>query len=159
MKQEKGKGILIRRLSENEKIPYKLLLLADEAIEAINKYIHDAEIYVYERDRRIIAAYVLKITGAGGIEIKNIAVDTEFQGEGIGTALLQHASDNAAARGYKELLIGTGDHSVKELALYKKNGFREFHIIRNFFNDNYPKPIYENGKQLIDMVMLKKVFK
>lgn len=33
---------ITQQLHENNKIPYKLLLLADESIEAINKYINRA---------------------------------------------------------------------------------------------------------------------
>lgn len=44
-----------RQLCKDEKVPYDLLLLADETIEGINKYIFDSEIYVLEREKQIIA--------------------------------------------------------------------------------------------------------
>jgi len=70
----------IRRLHTNEKIPYDLLLLADETMEAINRYIFDCEIYVLEKENRIIAVYALLVLNAQEAEIKNIAVAPEYQG-------------------------------------------------------------------------------
>jgi len=43
--------------------------------------------------------------------------------------------------------------------LYKKEGFEVFGVRKNYFVDNYPEPIYENGTQLKDMIMLKKELK
>lgn len=37
--------MLIEKISDKDRIPYHLLLLADETIDAIDKYIHDAGIY------------------------------------------------------------------------------------------------------------------
>lgn len=147
---------IVRRLNKNEEIPYNLFLLADETIEAINKYIFDSEIYVCEKDNKTIAAYVLKIINNDSVEIKNIAVEIAFQNRGLGSNLLKNASENATKRGFKSIFIGTGENSVKQLQLYQKLGFKKFEIIKGFFIDNYPEAIYENGKQLKDMVVLKK---
>jgi hypothetical protein len=42
----------IRQIGKDEKIPYNLLLLADETIEAINKYIFNSEIFVLEQKKQ-----------------------------------------------------------------------------------------------------------
>ncbi len=146
----------IRQLRKNEETPFGLLLLADETVEAINKYISDSEIYVFEKDEKIIALYVLKVLDNERIEIKNIAVEDSFQGKGIGSLLLRDASERATKRGFKFLFIGTGDASIKQLYLYQKEGFEMSKIIKNFFIDNYPAPIYENGLQLKHMIVLQK---
>jgi N-acetylglutamate synthase-like GNAT family acetyltransferase len=147
---------LVRKLNKDEEIPYELLLLADEAIEAINKYINDSDIYIAERDDKIIAIYVLQKITNDTIEIKNIAVDRKYQGQGIGTFLLADASERAKAQEVKNIIIGTGDASIKQLYLYQKEGFEIFDIKNRFFLDNYPEPIYENGIRLKHMIMLKK---
>ena len=56
---------------------------------------------------------------------------------------------------FKTLTLGTGDNE-KTLNFYKKRGFVKTHTIKNFFIDNYSHPIFENGKQLVDMICLKK---
>lgn len=149
----------IRQLCKNEKIPYDLLLLADETVEAINKYILDSEIYVLEQDNKTIAVYALQVLSKSEVEIKNIAVKTEFQGQGIGKLLLKDATDRAKARDFKTIIIGTGDVAPKQLHLYEKEGFVRFAVKENFFVDNFSEPIFENGKQLKDMIMLKKELK
>jgi ribosomal protein S18 acetylase RimI-like enzyme len=149
-------NFLVRRLTENEEIPYHLLLLADDTMEAIDRYVHEAEIHVCETDKRLVAVFVLKVVSNDCIEIKNIAVDSDYQGKGIGTHLLNKAYEIAMTGGYRSLLIGTGDHCVRELEWYEKSGFIKFKIIKDFFVNNYPEPIYENGKQLTDMIVLKK---
>jgi ribosomal protein S18 acetylase RimI-like enzyme len=145
----------IRQLGKDEKSPLDLLLLADESIEALNKYVFDSEIYVLEQDGKVIAEYALLPLSESEAEIKNIAVAAEFQGQGIGKMLLKDAADRAKARGFKTLIVGTGDVSAP-LRFYRKAGFEVFGVRKGFFVNNYPTPIYDDGKQLKDMVLLKK---
>ena len=146
----------IRRLSKDEPIPYDLLLLADEYIEAVKKYVCDCEIYVFEKKNEIVAQYAFQQIDNDEMEIRNIAVATEFQGRGIGRRLLRDASDRARSRGFKAIIIGTGDVSTKQLHLYQTEDFKIVSVRKNFFVENYPKPILENGKELRDMIVLKK---
>jgi len=69
---------MIRLLEKDKKIPFDILLLADETIEAINKYVHQSDIYVIDRDNKIIAVFVLQTICSDTVEIKNIVVDTAF---------------------------------------------------------------------------------
>jgi ribosomal protein S18 acetylase RimI-like enzyme len=154
--EDNDNKFLVRKITSNEGIPYNLLLLADETKEAIDKYIHDCEIYVYEQYDNIIAVYALKIIDIKTAEIKNIAVEMGFQGKGIGTDLIKHAEEQLTKRGFQTLLIGTADVPSKQLKLYKKLGFENHRIIENFFTINYPKPIFEDGIQLKNMIVLKK---
>lgn len=144
------------RLLKNERLPIELLLLADEAVEAINKYIHDSDVYVIEREKKIIGAYVLQKLDATSVEIKNVAVDNAFQRQGIGKFLLSDASRRAQEMGFERIIVGTADAATQLLHFYTKEGFEMFDIKRNFFIDNYPTPLYEDGVQLKDMIMFKK---
>lgn len=153
---------VVRKLLTDQKIPYNLLLLADETKEAIDKYIEDSDIYVLERktkknrENEIIGIYVVQSTDKNTLEIKNIAVDEKYQGQGIGTFLLKDAEIRAKERGFKTIIIGTGDCGIKQIQLYQKVGFEIFDVKKNFLIDNYPEPIYENGKLCKDKVMLQK---
>lgn len=161
IKFDKKIGV-VRKLNQHESIPYPLLLLADETKEAINVYIKDSEIYILEKEtkinekNKIIGIYVLQSVDKDTIEIKNIAVDEKFQGQGIGTFLLKDAEIQAKKKGFKTIIIGTGDCGRKQLYLYQKMGFEIFDVKKNFLIDNYPEPIYENGVLCKDMVMLQK---
>lgn len=147
----------IRKLGRAEAIPYELLLLADETVQAIDKYIHDSDIYVLEQDGKMTGVYVLYKLDEHAVEIKNVAVREELQGRGIGKLLLQHAEARAREKGFRDILIGTPDSAVIQLRLYQKAGFVISGIKKDFFIINYPEPIIEDGIQLKDMVILKKV--
>lgn len=146
----------IRQLQKDEKVPINLLLLADESIQALNKYVFDSEIYVLEQDGKVIAEYALLPLSESEVEIKNIAVDAEFQGKGIGKMLLKDAADRAKSRGFKMLIVGTGD-ATKPLRFYQGSGFEVFGVKKGFFIENYADPIFEDGQRLVDMVMLRKL--
>lgn len=146
----------IRQQNKDEKIPYYLLLLADETVESINKYIFNCEIYVLEQDNRIIALYALEVLNEEEVEIKNVAVAKEYQGQGIGKLLLEDATKRGRERGFRRIVIGTGDVSGMPMSFYLKEGFERYAVKKNFFIDNFTQPIYEQGVQLIDMIMLKK---
>ncbi len=146
----------IRQLGNSEKTPYDLLLLADETTEAINRYIFKSEIYILELENKAIALYAFYVLNKEDVEIKNIAVAKEYQRQGMGRLLLKDAVDRARSRGFRRVIIGTGDVSTMPMHFYQKEGFEVFSVKKNFFTDNYPDPIYEKGVRLIDMVMLKK---
>jgi ribosomal protein S18 acetylase RimI-like enzyme len=147
----------IRELSADEPIPYSLLLLADETREAIDKYIHTGKIFVTEKDKVIIAVYVLFASSNTRVEIKNIAVATSLQGMGTGSLLLADATKRAASAGFGEIVVGTPEVSYPLIQFYENARFVKYEKRHNFYIDHYPYPIIENGVQLIDMIMLRKI--
>ncbi|MFN8348653.1 MAG: GNAT family N-acetyltransferase [Spirosomataceae bacterium] len=146
--------IVISTVAVNKEIPYDLLLLSDDTIEAINKNLHQGELFTAKIDNEIIGAFILKMIDKDFIEIKNIAVPENQQGKGIGTVLLENIIQISIKRKFKNLVVGTCDLCKKEIKFYKKSGFEISGIRKNFFIDNYEAPIYENGEQIKDMVML-----
>lgn len=86
-------------------------------------------------------------------EIKNIATVPKYQRQRYGQALISFIVDHYKEHG-SELYVGTGD-SPMALNFYEKCGFHRSHIVKNFFVENYDHPMFENGKQLVDMIYLK----
>lgn len=37
------------------------------------------------------------------------------------------------------------------MGYYERYGFVQDHVVKNFFTDNYPEPIIDNGKPCVDM--------
>ena len=146
----------IRLLNPGEQIPYDLLLSADPSIEVIGRYLDRNYTYVAEKEGRIAAVYILYPVEADIIEIKNIAVAEDCRNQGVGTALLVHAAGISRDSGYSKLIIGTADVSLSPLSLYQKNGFKISGVKKNFFVDNYPEPVFDDGERCVDMVMLEK---
>ncbi len=68
---------------------------------------------------------------------------------------MEFVFDKYKKEGFKNIILGTGENETT-LEFYKNKGFVEIYRIENFFIDNYPNPIFENNKQLIDMIYLKK---
>lgn len=151
--------MVIRQLTKEEPVPYDLLLLADEEMQAIERYIHQSDIYVAEADNKIIAVYALCPVDEHTAEIKAIAVDEVYQNQGIGKLMLKDAEVRAQEKEIRELIIGTPAIAQKQLAIYQKTGFKLFDVKKDFFITYYSEPIFEDGIQLKDMAMLSKRLK
>ena len=147
----------ITRLPASEDIPFYLLLLADETIAAIEKYIHDSEIYVAKANEcpNTIGIFVLQRINEEEIEIKNIAVAETCQGKGIGSYMIDEIKRIASAANYRYIIVGTPDSSLRQINFYQRNGFTKFDLRKNFFIENYPEPIIEDGIVLRDMMVLR----
>ena len=131
----------------------ELLLLADEEIQMIEKYLYRGEMFALYDDSLKSVCVVTQESG-GVCELKNIATDEKWQGKGYGSKLLNHIFSHYKGK-YTSMLVGTGDISWI-INFYQKNGFRFSHRIQNFFTDNYDHPMFEDGVQLVDMVYLRK---
>ena len=73
--------------------------------------------------------------------------------------LLKDATERARAREFRRIIIGTGDVPGMPMCFYLKESFERYAVKKDFFVDNFPQSIYEQGDQLIDMIMLKKDIK
>lgn len=142
------------KLNSDSEIPYHLLLLADETREAINQYIFSSEIYLLHDGIENIGVMALYKNPHTELEIKNIAVIESYRNKGIGSILIDKAKEIAKENHYKTLTVGTSDTGFQQIRFYEKNGFIKSGSLKNFFIENYPVPIYENGLQMIDMVLL-----
>lgn len=138
--------------------PYQLLLLADETIEGINKYLFASDVYIVKLsdEKEPIGVFCLYPIDKNTVELKNIAVAESYQRKGIGSILLNEAIRIAKEKEYREIIVGTADCGVGQIRFYERNGFVKYGVRKNFFLEIYEHPIYENGVQLKDMVMLKK---
>ena len=141
-------------LHSDSEIPYHLLLLADETKEAINQYIFNSDIYLLHDGTENIAVMALYKKSTTELEIKNIAVIESYRSKGIGSILMNKAKEIAKENHYKTLIVGTSDTGFQQIRFYEKNGFIKSGILKDFFIENYPAPIYENGLQMRDMVLL-----
>lgn len=135
-------------------IPYELLLLADETTEAIDQYIFDSDIYLLHDDIQDIAVIALYQNNSTELEIKNMAVIESCRSIGIGSILIDKAKEIAKENGYTILTVGTSDTGFQQIKFYEKNGFIKKGVRKDFFIENYAAPIYENGLQMRDMIML-----
>ena len=132
----------------------ELLLLADEEIQMIEKYLYRGEMFALYDDS-LKSVCVVTQESDDVCELKNIATFEKCQGKGYGSKLLNHIFSHYKGK-YTTMLVGTGDISWI-IEFYQNNGFRLSHRIQNFFTDNYDQPMFEEGVQLVDMVYLSKI--
>ena len=144
----------IHPLADAAPIPYDLLLMADPSRQSIDTYLAAATVYIAEVKGQTVGCYVLMQLDAQVAEIKNLAVAERLQGKGLGNRLLRHAIGQARAKGFKQLIIGTGNSSIGQLYLYQKVGFSMSHIKPDYFTLNYSEPIVENGIACRHLVVL-----
>lgn len=141
----------IRKVETDKKRYLALLLLADEQEDMVDRYLECGTMYVLEDDG-VKAECVVTDEGNGILELKNLAVEPDFQGRGYGKALVEFLIRTYAGQ-YVTMQVGTGD-SPSTIPFYESCGFCRHHVVKNFFTDHYDHPIYECGVQLVDMVYL-----
>lgn len=131
-----------------------LLLIADEQEDMVAKYMEQGDMFVIYDDERVVGECIVIEESPGIYELKNIAIYPDYRGMGYGKRLIDFLFDYYKTQ-VQTMYVGTGD-SPLTLPFYKRCGFRESHRVENFFIDHYDHPIVEAGKQLIDMVYLRK---
>lgn len=150
------KTILTQNQS-NEPIPYDLLLLADPDLSNIKKYLADGQLYLAKNEEgTLIGACVIQELDAGeSWEILNIAVEEGYHNQGIGQQIIQDIVVQARLQKITQLWVATANSSIGQLAFYQKCGFEMHSIVHNFFLENYPEPIVENGIRAKHQVRLR----
>ncbi|NQZ76137.1 MAG: GNAT family N-acetyltransferase [Ekhidna sp.] len=137
----------------NEDLPFHLFLLADPSIDLIKKYLIDSNVFLGQLNDQTLGALIMTSQN-NEAEIMNVAVDESYQGHGFGSHLIKHAINYCKENAISRLLIGTADTSEDQLRLYQKLGFKKFDVKTDFFLSHYKEPIFENGRQAKDMIML-----
>lgn len=136
----------------NKKQYLPLLLIGDESESMIDQYIDSGSLYVGLLNGKPIAVCVIVNLDSDTVEIKNLAVETEYRRYGYGRRMLEYVESQHPN---KRIILGTGE-TPSTLRFYKSCGYFYSHRIPNFFTDNYPTPIIEEGITLCDMIYLEK---
>lgn len=144
----------ITKIEDSDKMNFlELLLLADEDMKMIEKYLYRGEMFaLYDEDLKSVCVVTQEDDDV--CELKNIATYEKWHGKGYGSKLLNHIFSHYKGK-YTTMFVGTGDVPWI-IYFYQKNGFKISHRIKDFFTDNYDHAMFEDGVQLIDMVYLSK---
>lgn len=145
--------IRISRAESNKRKYLPLLLLGDEQESLIAGYLDRGDLFVLEGAGEVCGVCVVTKENPGVYEIQNIAVAPKHQRRGFGRTLIEfvwkHYPD------LNELCLGTGD-SPSTIAFYQALGFVETGREKEYFLLRYDHPIYEDGKRLVDRILLKR---
>jgi len=143
----------IKKINKNKDDYMDLLLLGDEQENMIKKYLYIGDLFALYDNADLKTVCVVTKEDNGTYEIKNLATYEKYHGKGYGTHMLKYIIAEYKNK-CRKLLLGTGEID-KILSYYENFGFVYSHKIKNFFVDNYDHEMFEEGKQLIDMVYLK----
>lgn len=145
----------IVKVKNHDRLKYKeLLLLADEQMSMIEKYLYRGNMYAFI-ENEVIGSCIVTDEGNGNLEIKSLAVSPNYQRHGYGKLIVNFVAQHYQHIGHT-LYVGTGA-SPLTLGFYESCGFVYSHTVKNFFVDYYQHPIFEAGVQLVDMIYLKKI--
>ena len=95
-------------------------------------------------------------TNASEIELKNMAVQSDRHGTGIGRALVAAALARCIAEGWSRIVVATAAADTGNLRFYQRLGFRFLSVERDAFTaaTGYSVPIVIDGIPLLDRVWL-----
>jgi ribosomal-protein-alanine N-acetyltransferase len=68
-------------------------------------------------------------------DVQTIAVVPEFEGKGIGSAILTELIEEARRRGAWEVLLEVRADNPRAQALYTRFGFEQIHVRRRYYRD------------------------
>lgn len=147
-------GISIRQIISCKKDFLDLLLLADEQESMIDRYLERGEMFALYDKNILKTTCVVTDEGDGISELKNLATYPQDQRQGYGKRLVLFLFEHYRDRQHT-MFVGTGD-SPLTVPFYEDCGFTYSHRVKNFFTDNYDHPIFDEGRQLVDMVYFRK---
>lgn len=135
-------------LKHGEDDPYRATL-ADAAGRA-----EAAELLVATRDGRTVGTIALcrpgseyaEIAHADELEVRMLAIDPSVQRAGIGSALMQHVHDTAAAEGYAGVVLSVIDTNERAAAFYHSLGYarvpeRDWEPVPDVFLQVWTRPV------------------
>lgn len=132
-----------------------LFELAEDSAEQLSGYLDLGRVLVARRDTRTVGHLQLVPSDTEHeIELKSMAVLPEYQGAGVGRALVDEAVRRARQAGYLRMVVSTATASIGNLRFYQRVGFRMRSVDPDAFTPEtgYPDPIVIEGIELRDRV-------
>jgi ribosomal-protein-alanine N-acetyltransferase len=95
----------------------------------------DTRRYVVAESNAVIVGYAGLMCIEPIADVQTIAVVPEFEGLGIGSALLTQLIDEARRRGALDVLLEVRADNPRAQRLYLRFGFEQIHIRRRYYRD------------------------
>lgn len=88
--------------------------------------IRDYPTWVVEKDKKIIGGLIMMFEDDHA-SLANIAIHPEFQGKGIGNALIRYAETISKDKNYTTIRLATHVLLTENISLYHHLGWKEYH--------------------------------
>jgi ribosomal protein S18 acetylase RimI-like enzyme len=134
-----------------------LFELAEDSPAQLDTYLTAGRVLLARRGAEVVGHLQLVETDRPGeVELKNMAVREDLQGQGIGAQLVRAAVELVAAEAASVLVVATAAADTGNLRFYQRQGFRMRAIERDAFTPatGYPSGIRIDGIELRDRVWL-----
>jgi GNAT superfamily N-acetyltransferase len=148
--------IVIREAGKDEIEALRpLLLLAEPSESALDWSLENLSdtLYSMADDAQIVGAATMRWK-TEPCEIMELGIASERQGQGLGKLFVKWLIEEARRRGKREIIVGTANSSIDNIAFYQRCGFRIDHVRKDYFW-YHRKPIYENGIRIRDMLVFR----
>lgn len=156
MEAATGESLSIREVSGTAiEALVPLLLQAEESERALRwglAHLVDA-VYRMELRGELVGAATMRWRD-DPCELQELAIAPERHGQGFGRQLVGWLIEEARRRGKRQMLVGTANSSIGNIAFYQKLGFRMDHVRQDYFR-YYSPPHFENGIQIRDMLVFR----
>ncbi|MFE3447684.1 ribosomal protein S18-alanine N-acetyltransferase [Nonomuraea sp. NPDC059194] len=91
--------------------------------------------YVVAVDGDLIIGYAGLAVAADQADVQTIAVLSERQGEGVGSAMLTELLDEARRRAAQEIFLEVRADNPRARSVYERFGFEEIGVRRRYYDD------------------------
>ena len=145
---------MITEIIENKLDYASLLTESDPNINLVEDYLKKSRLFVYLEKNEAVSFIVVQLVSPDTLEIKNILTLENHRGHGYAKKLIKHIEN--IYQHIPQIIVGTANSSMANIAFYTKLGYRYSHRIENFFIDYYAHEIYENGTQAVDLLYFTK---
>lgn len=132
-----------------------LLLLAEHSERGLRWGLANLvnAVYRMDDDGQLVGAATMRWND-DPCEIQELAIAEQRQGQGLGRQMIDWLRAEAVRRGKRQMLVGTANASIGNIAFYQRVGFRMDHVRQDYFR-YYREPVYENGIQILDMLVFR----
>lgn len=84
-------------------------------------------------EKNKIVGFIILLVRAGECEIMNIAVDPDFQGQGLGWQLMQHAFTFCRENNLTQMHLEVRASNVNAIQFYERCGFQKVGERKNYY--------------------------
>jgi [ribosomal protein S18]-alanine N-acetyltransferase len=102
------------------------------------------EIYIIEKDGSAAGFVILQTIGSFKGYIQTLFIHPDFQGVGLGTALLEYCEKRIAAFS-PNIFICVSEFNTGAIKLYESFGFRKVGVLENFVKEGYAELLYRKS--------------
>ncbi len=103
--------------------------------EEVTRSIHnDGFMALVAKENERLVGYVLASLSGREAEIQSIAVAADYEGQGIGTGLLEFLKVRLAGMGVERVLLEVSQENERALRLYKSSGFGQYSVRKGYYD-------------------------